>query len=397
MSDQTKIILPNKVSKERNKKVMERALWTNKEVKEMRESFKTKMGYDMKDAEKFPVMKESFSWSKVRAKLRETGSASTFPQVLRAGVQTMVNNSYEVVESTHEDWVHVVQSDKDTELYAPLHGISFLSEVGRQEKYQEAAALGLDIKLNNKKYGQIFPVEKELLNDDQTGQFQNQVALMAEYAKVGLEVLCYGKLASVANMAYSSLAIPVSETKPSTESNYPWTLSSAPFVGGGFNKATPAVFNLANFQSARTSMRKQLNLLGLKMVVRPKRLVVSPLYELDATTILNSNYYPAGAAAAGSTGGAFAVNFLKGVADLTVADYLFDNTGAISGLSKAWYLMDDKPAFVLQIRQPALVEMENPEAGESFDRDVVRHKLSFRANADFIDPRFYFQGSDGSV
>lgn len=78
--------------------------------------------------------------------------------------------------------------------------------------------------------------------------------------------------------------------------------------------------------------------------------------------------------------------------------FVFDNSGSVNNDSKAWYLLDSKvPAFIVQVREAAVVELENPASGMSFDRDVVRFKVRTRANADFIDPRFFWQGSDGSV
>jgi hypothetical protein len=81
---------------------------------------------------------------------------------------------------------------------------------------------------------------------------------------------------------------------------------------------------------------------------------------------------------------------------------MFTNaTGMVAtaaGNSSAWYLIDDtKPWFVCQIREAASVVQEVPNSGESFDRDIIRWRLRLRVNADHIDPRFAWQGSDGTV
>lgn len=376
-----------------------RALRKNDEVVKMRESLKRKVGIDMFDDKDFPVTNRRFSWRKLEEKLQEADSAGTFSQVLRAGVQTIADAAYQATPTTYEDWTHVVQSTKDTELYAPLHGISFPRQVGPQEIYPEVGAAGLDIKLKNYKYGSVFPLEKELLDDDQTGQFSKQAGLLGEYMKIVLEAWVYGKLASVSSMKYIDLSIPISETKPSTESNYPWTNSSAPFVGGGFNKPTSfGAISQANIQNGIIGLMNQKNLLGIKMLVRPNRILIGPTSSFDLAVLLHSAYYPSGAAATGNVGGAFAINPLKGIADSTVSRFMFKNDGTVNGDSKAWYIVDDSvPWFVVQMREPVLVEQENPASGQSFDRDVIRTKVRMRANADFIDPRFAWQGDDGSV
>lgn len=392
--------------RESNLKVLQKVLRESQEQKAFRESFKRTAKFDfadeavLKEGGAFPVTTPGFSWKKVAAKLqaelREADAASAYTQFLRAGVQTITNNMYEQTQTTFEDWVTVVQSNKDTELYAPLHGVSFPRQVGPGVPYPELQSAALDIKLQNRKFGSIYSIQKELLDDDQTGQFQRQAGLMGEYMKLLTEVLCYAKLASVANMQYLDYQIPTSETKPTEESVYPW---STGLVGGGASRpASYGAFNQQNLQSGIQSLMVQKNKLGIMMNVTPNRIIVSPKYVFDASVLLNSAYYPSGAAAAGSTGGAFAINPIKGIADLTIARYLFNQSGAITGQSAAWYVVDDsKPWFVLQVRESATVVQENPNSGNSFEFDEHRFKVSGRMNADFIDPRFAWQGSDGSA
>lgn len=393
----TKLIVRN-TTKE-NRETLRECVKTNEEYTLLRESIQARLGFDISDKDAFPVHSRKFSWGKVKRELatnfKEADSASSFVQLLRAGIQTMVNGMYETVPTTFEEWAHVVQSSKDTELYAPLQGISFPSEVGRQEAYQESAAAGLDLKLQNRKYGQLFAVEEELLKDDQTGEFQKQTKLLGQYLKLVLEVLAYGKLSGVAG-AYSNLSFPASETKPSYEGAWPY---STALKGGGANKpAAFGTFNQANIQGGFIGLMNQLNILGLKMAVQPNRLIIGPKYRFDAAVLLHSAYYPSGAAAAGNTGGAFAVNPIEGIAALTVSRYLFDQTGKADGSSKAWYLLDDSvPAFLIQVREAASVVQEAANAGAAFERDVIRFKGRTRCNADFIEPRMFWQGNDGSV
>lgn len=397
MSENTAIQLHNRNTVELNKKAKEKAIWSNPEMKEFRESIKRQFGFDLRDEKKFPVGNPDFSMSAFRKKvMRESNSASANAQLLRAGVQTMVNNLYPAVKTTYESWAHVIPSARDTELYAPLNALTFPGELGEGERYLESSVIGLDLKLRNKKFGQMLPVSFELIDDDQTGQFAQKVGEMSDYAALVWEVYAYGKLNSVSGTTYGGLVVPVSETKPSTETTYPW--NSTGFVaGGGINKATPAAMSAATLQAAFTGLEEQLNLQGLKMNVMPDKIVVSPYYRFVLATLLNSNFYPAGAQAAGVTGGALAVNVLQGIADPIVSRFVFDNNGAC-GNSKAWYVLDSsKPAFIVQIREAAKVTQENPESGAGFERDIYRWKLSLRGNADFIDPRFFWQGSDGSV
>lgn len=386
---------------ESNQKTLKKIVETNEEFVGMKEAMKHRWGKDITSETDFPVMQESFSWKGLKQKLslREADVASAFTQFLRAGVQTIANNAYLSHKTTYEEWVKVVQSSKDTEIYAPNHGVSFPNQVGPNERFPEVGAAALNLKLQNRKFGSIYAITKELLNDDQSGSFQAQSAKLGEYMKLINEVLCYGKLASVANMQYINYQIPVSETKPSYETSYPWAPVATPLRGGGITRA--ATFTLptkAAVQAAKVGLMNQKNLQGIKMNVTGNRIIAGPALEFDLSILLNSAYYPSGAAAAGATGGAFAINPLKGIANLTISPYVFKNDGTVNGDSLAWYMTDDtKPGFLLQLRENLLLEQEAINSGDSFNYDLIRWKASSRMNADFLDPRFFWQGNDGSV
>lgn len=402
MSDEnpTAIKLVRRNTAKENQDVLKECLWKSDDERGMIRSMKRMFNVDIRDAKAFPVMERSFSFKRMKQKLEEADSLGAFSQVTRAGVQAIANSAYQTVPTTFEQWTHAVPSSKLEELYAPLQGIGFPSQVGENEVYPEVGAAGLDISLRNRKYGTLWPVTKELIEDDQTGQFQQQSALLGEYAKQVLEVIAYAKLASTpvgtAKMTYSNLTVPPSETKPTNETNYPWSTS---LVGGGRNRPDSfGALSQANIQNGFISLMNQLNLLGLKMSVMPDSLLVSPKFNFDLAVLLNSAYYPSGAAAAGNTGGAFAINPIQGLANKIVSRFMFDNAGSVNANSSAWYLVDStKPWFVMQVRDAAAIEIENPESGQSFDRDVTRFKVRTRCNGDFIDPRFAWQGSDGSV
>ncbi len=399
-----------------NVKAIKEATWNNPEIRSFRESFKKKgdqvwgegKGFDFADAKKFPVREHNFSWGKVSQKcghqnvamaFREADTGSMFPQVLRAGVQSIMNNAYLTVPTTFESWTSTVASKKDTELYAPLQGISFLSEVGKKELYIESAAAGLDISLKNRKFGEIYAVERELLEDDQTGQFAKQTSLMGEYCKLAIEVYCYGKLAgqTTSPATYATLAVPPTETQPSTEPTYPWT--TAFVAGGGRNRPdTFQVLGTAGITAGFIGLMNQKNMLGLKMSVDPNTLVVGPQNRFDAAVLLNSSFYPSVPGSAGTTGSTFSINPIESIAKLVVSRFMFKNDGTVDGTSKAWYLMDGtKPWFTVQMRSGPDVIQEAPNSGQAFDRDIVRFRCDIRFNCDFIDPRFAWQGNDGSI
>lgn len=381
---------------EANKKMMTRLIEGNKENKMLRESLVKKFGAEKVAQFMSMVESQNIDWKKFNAKLQEADSASSFPQFLRAGVSNIMVGAYQATEVTYTDFVTVVPSSKDEELYAPNHGVAFPKEVGRQEKYPEVGVAAMDIKLKNKKFGSLYGVEYELESDDQTGTIAQQSSMMGEYLALLMEVLCYGKLASVAGMNYVDYTVPISETKPSYESSWPW--STALRGGGATKPASYGALSQANIQSGITALMNQKNLQGIKMQVKPSRLLISPAKQFDAALLMNSAYYPSGAATAGNVGGAFAINPIKGLLDITVSRFMFKQDGTVDGTSSAWYIVDDsKPWFVAQMRETPVVVMEAKNTGADFEQDVIRHKSRMRANADILDSRFAWQGSDGSV
>lgn len=390
--------------RERNRRVLAKHCLENKETKGFREGMKRKFGIDpMVETDKFPSMKEGFCWKKFRGQLdeqlKEADSETAFRQFLVAGLLQNVIGMYQTAKVSYQDWVTVTPTNLVETPIAPLHGIQFPKEVGSQSPYSEVAAAALDLKIRARKYGSVYAIERELLEDDQSGQFKMQSGMLGEYLQLLTEVLVYGKLQSVANMSYAGFDVPVSETQPSYESNWPWTSSAAPFRGGGFNQPTSfGALTQSNVQNGLNALMQQKNLLGIVMMVNPNRILISPYYRFDLAILLNSSYYPSGAAAAGSVGGAFAINPLQGLADATVSRFMPDQNGAFANNSKAWFIVDStKPWAQVLVKEPVAVEQENPQSGESFARDIYRFKARTRMNFDIIDPRFAWRGSNGSV
>ena len=384
---------------ENNRKVIENVTRTSVEMKNFREGFKRQFGYEFDDQKHLPVLETGFSFKKAKEKLdsmREADSATAFPQLLRAGVQTIVNEMYKTCPTTFEEWTTTVQSKKDTELYAPLIGVAFPREVGKQMRYAEVAATGLDISLTNRKFGSIYSVEWELSEDDLTSQVYAQSKLLGEYMKLLIEVWVYAKLSGAA-CSYADMKIPGTETKPSDETSYPW---STALKGGGANRpATFGVLSQANIQNAFIAGYAQKNQLGLQMNVELDRLIVSGKSVYDAAVLANSSFFPSATGTAGSVGGPFAINPIKGLFEVTATRYMFESaTGKINPSSTAWYMVDSKkPWFICQIRESASVVNEAVNSGQSFEQDLIRFKARERFNADFIEPRFGYQGNDGSV
>lgn len=69
----------------------------------------------------------------------------------------------------------------------------------------------------------------------------------------------------------------------------------------------------------------------------------------------------------------------------------------VEGYTVCSHAITDMKRELTHGRESASVMQEAPNAGESFNRDIIRFRLVMRGNGDFIDPRFAWQGNDGSV
>jgi CxxC motif-containing protein (DUF1111 family) len=63
----------------------------------------------------------------------------------------------------------------------------------------------------------------------------------------------------------------------------------------------------------------------------------------------------------------------------------------------AWGVGDPKKGFVFQRRDPLEIVQENPASGDSFKKEVYAYKIRSRWEADWVEPRFFYLGNDGTV
>jgi len=164
------------------KKLMEsnreaRKFIQGKALKRMTESLKECYGVDVADKATFNFDSPAFSWQgfresayKLASKLKEANAETVFGALLRAGINNIANTWYELVETNHEKVGATAVSNKRIELYAPLHRGAVPRRVEQGQSFPETRLAGLDIEIENEKFGAIVGFERELFDDDQTGQ-----------------------------------------------------------------------------------------------------------------------------------------------------------------------------------------------------------------------------------
>jgi len=320
------------------------------------------------------------------ARLREANPESAFGQLLRAGIQTFAINSYDAVPVVYPDLVTEITSRRYEERFAPLFRPNLPVQVNRGQRFQENPVAGLDRVLTNLKFGMIEAFERELFDDDQTGQIKNRASQMGENFKIMEEIYVMGKIIGTGQTSQGVYVAPDDTYNDAYTGQGNGSYNTAPKQ----NRAYPFVrLSQANLESADISIANIVDDLGNKFLVTPNTLLVSTTDKFVAAKLLNSTLQPSvPAATADTTGYVMTINPLQGLYKLLVSRFL---------PSKAWLLGDPKKAVVFQRRDPLEIVQEQPASGQSFDIEAYRFKARSRFEVGMIDSRFLFEGDDGSV
>lgn len=320
------------------------------------------------------------------ARLREANAESAFGQLLRAGIQTYAINSYNTVPVIYPDLVTEVASRRFQEYYAPLFRPNLPKRVDRGQEFQDNPVLGLDRHLTNQKFGMIESFERELFDDDQTGQIKNRASQMGENFKIMEEIYVIGKLIGT---GFTVQGVTVDPDVTSTDTVTGIGTGSYNTAPKGNRATTFARLSQANLETADINLMNITDPLGNKFLVSPNTLVVSPIDKFVGAKLLNSTLQPSvPSATPDATGFTMTVNPLQGLYKLLVSRFL---------TSKVWLLGDPKKCLVFQRRDPLEIIQENPASGASFSMEVYRFKSRSRFEVGMIDSRFMYLGDDGTV
>lgn len=335
----------------------------------LRESITSKFGLDPDsiDWKKAPRTKGFFSKLEEATgeKLKEGigNSSSSLGQLLRYGVQNFMFDAYKDVPVIYPDLVSMRPSSNRQEWYAPLYGAELPLDVAPGGKFEDSRIQGLDTVVINKKIGRVVSMERELFDDDQTGQLVDRAGRIGKRARYKEE---FDVMATVRGGAYS-LAL-----------------------GNAF-AANTALSQLA-LENADIALHAIRDPLGNRMLVMPGYLLVSTSDKFNAAKLLNSSLQPSipgasgetiSSAASGGTGWTMTVNPLQGLYQLGVSRFL----GAGD-----WFLLEPKTSLVWQERDPLEILQEAPNSGASFENDEYRFRIRRRYQSALLESRYIFKG-----
>lgn len=374
---------------EQNEKVMKQF-----QVAETEKALKsTAQAYGITDYKKvFDFSRPEFSAHKFREgaynvamKLKEAQAELAFGQLLRAGVQNTFNDIYQAVEVTYTAAVREAASNKRQEFYSPLERIGFPKRVEKGDSFPETNFKGLDIELINVKYGMQVAFERELMDDDQTGQIVTRAQQMGENARIHEEAYVWGRMMNDTTASLDGEAIPMSYTYAT-----PYSTTGIHGAGLGINALSDGRLSQTQIQNGWILAKKMVDQSGRPIVVMPKILAVSPQDIFFAEVLMNSAQNPSmsstQSADIGKTGSIMGINPIKNLVGVVSSRFIRDY-GAL--------MIDSGKGFVFQRRDPQEVVQENPQSGPAYSQEIYRYKVRSRWEADFIDPKFMINLNPG--
>ena len=270
------------------------------------------------------------------------------------------------------------------------NGVVAVDRVGLDSRSQQLTKGGLSIRFAQPcslfihRLTEAF--ERELFDDDQTGQIKNRASQMGENFKIMEEIYVIGKTLGTGFTVQNVTVDPDITAADTVTGTGTGSYNTAP---KGNRPASFARLSQANLESADISLMNITDPLGNKFLVSPNSLITSPIDKFVGAKLLNSTLQPSvPSASADSTGYVNTVNPLQGLYKLLVSRFM---------TSKAWILGDPKKCLVFQRRDPLEIVQENPASGQSFSMEVYRFKSRSRFEVGMIDSRFMFLGDDGTV
>lgn len=307
------------------------------------------------------------------ADLHEANSVTTFGWLLRSAVQEFANDIYQNLAVIYPNFVTEIRSNRRSEIYGGLYRGEMPRLTDAGEKFQDSTFKGFERELINYKFGRLETFERELFDDDQTGQVRSRAGNMGENFRIFEEIYVIKRLFGA---AASDEGVDVPASTYNSGNVFTTTIGNRP--------ASFVRLSSDALEAAHVAARSIVDPIGRKFLYTPTTLLVSPIDEFTAMRIINSPIMPNTAASAT----AMLVNPLQGRYAVYSSPFV---------RSKAWLLGDFKRGFVFQRRDPLEIVQENPNTGMGFEQEVYAFRGRERFEADWIEPRFAYLGDDGSV
>lgn len=351
-------------------------------------------------------------------RLTEANSETALGFLLRKGVNKVANTWYEQADTKWKEYYASEGSDGFAEWYAPLYDTSLPNVVRRGQRFSEARIIGEDSVIVNLKFGQIVSVERELFDDDQTGQIRNRASKLGKSMGTLEEIWTSFRFLGSAR-TYANVPVPASGYS-TTDIN--GTAVTTPFsaslygTSSGNRLQTYSPLRMGFLKTLLVQCANAVDPLQNKVIVNVNRLLHSSVDIVNAQLLVAPGGYPA----------------IVGQSDAAVANMpVMGGTSATAGTSQgvfagypggwnspnplagmgikpvllrywpdgAWAIGEAGKGCVMQERDPLEIQQEQPGSGSWFDFDSIRWRSRRRFEAEWVGggSRFWALGNDGTA
>jgi Mu-like prophage major head subunit gpT len=298
--------------------------------------------------------------------LTEAMTTSTFPDLLRQGLQFDAWTSYNETPATYPAFARVVESSKQQEEYLLDSPAGLLPIVHEGEPYPEAQVTLEGGKIiRNDKRGMIMSVTVEMQKFDQVGKVRELGDLMGRAARLGEEQDVMTAITDTSNYTRASTAGDNDETTGNGANTQNLTFSPTNLI---------VAFNILRTMKDRKT--------GVYLNVMPNTLIVTPKLWWAAQQLIQS---PESMRVGGTNEvyGTGTTNSFFNVISTIIVSPQFGN-------GYQWALLEAGRGVVFQRVEPVqvLLEGENAASKGYFERDLLRYRVRNWYGAGIKDDRF---------
>lgn len=282
-----------------------------------------------------------------------------FSPLLYKGLRKVYDDVYKEWPEQFSQIFNVLTSEMSEETDYSVTGFKLLDKVTENEpvNYQDALP-GYSVTYKHDTFKGGFTVTKEMLDDDQYNVMKKKAAGLAKAVRRTIEI----EAAKVINGAFGTTVVTGGDGVALCSASHPRKDGGAAQSNLGTGKLTEP-----NLLAGILQMRSLVDDQGMKIMVKPDKLVVAPYNEAKARILLESTQR---SATANND-----INPVKGALDIIVYDYMSEAN------KEAWFLIDST------MNELNFFWREKPSFNEenSFDTDARKYKARCRFSVGFSD------------
>lgn len=207
---------------------------------------------------------------------------STFGDLLEPGFAEIYNDAYKETERVFTSIFRVASSEKQDERDSGVTGFGLLTVKAENAPidYEDPIQM-YDVLYTHSTYAKGYKISKELYDDDQYNVMNDKPAQLGRAARRTEELSGANVLNRAFNTSYQGGdAVPLCSTAH-TRSDGGTSQSNA--------NSTGITFGEANYETGKMAFRKQLDDKGMKIDVKPRKLIIPIDLEKTARIVFGSN------------------------------------------------------------------------------------------------------------